>query len=88
LARILTEAGSVDVRERVLKFQIAAPISPEQFWELRSETSGTLREKLAALSPVQARLIAQEAQEAVRQYFSNNPMSIPAQMIIVTGRKP
>ncbi len=88
LARILAEAGAVDVSERVLKFQIAAPISSEHFWELRSETSGTLREKLATLSPVQADLIAQEVQEAVRQYFSNNQMSIPAQMIIVTGRKP
>jgi ubiquinone/menaquinone biosynthesis C-methylase UbiE len=88
LARILSEAGAVDVRERLLKFQIAAPISSKQFWELRSETSGTLREKLATLSPVQADLVAQEAQEAVRQYFSNNQMSIPAQMIIVTGRKP
>lgn len=88
LARLLAEAGAVDVSERLLKFQIAAPISLEQFWELRSETSGTLREKLAALSPVQAELVAQEAQEAVRRYFSNNQMSIPAQMIIVTGRKP
>src|SRR6266545_6776538 len=35
LARILAEAGGVDVKERVLKFNIAAPISPEQFWELR-----------------------------------------------------
>ena len=87
LARILAEAGAVDVSERVLKFQIAAPISPDQFWELRSETSGTLREKLATLSPAQSDLVAQEAQEAVRQYFSNNEMSIPAQMIIVTGRK-
>jgi hypothetical protein len=43
---------------------------------------------LATLSPSQADLIAQEAQEAVRQYFSNNQMSIPAQMIVVTGRKP
>jgi len=88
LARILGEAGAVDVSERVLKFQIAAPISSEHFWELRSETSGTLRQKLATLSPVQVDLVAQEAQEAVRQYFSNNQMSIPAQMIIVTGRKP
>ena len=88
LARILAEAGAVDVREHVLKFQIAAPISSEQFWELRSETSGTLREKLATLSPVQADLLAQDAQRAVRRYFSNNQMSIPAQMIIVTGRKP
>lgn len=88
LARILGDAGGVDVKERVLKFNIAAPISPEQFWEVRSETSGTLREKLATLSPLQANSLADEAQEAVREYFSNNQMSIPAQMIIVTGRKP
>src|SRR4030095_10808154 len=43
LARILAEAGAVDVSERILKFQIAAPISLEQFWELRSEISGMLR---------------------------------------------
>jgi SAM-dependent methyltransferase len=88
LARILAGAGAVDVSERVLKFQIAAPISVEQFWELRSETSGTLREKLATLSLAQRDLIAREAKEAVRQYFPNNQMSIPAQIIIVTGRKP
>ena len=88
LARILADAGAVDVRERELKFNIAAPISPEQFWELRAETSGTLREKLATLSPSQADLLKKEAQLAFREYFSNNQMSIPAQMIIVTGRKP
>jgi ubiquinone/menaquinone biosynthesis C-methylase UbiE len=88
LASILTDAGAVDVKERVLRFDIAAPISPAQFWELRAETSGTLREKLATLSPLQANSLAHEAQEAVREYSSNHQMSIPAQMIIVTGRKP
>jgi hypothetical protein len=71
----------------VLKSQIGAPISPEQFWELRSEISVTLREKLANLSPVQKDRLAQEAQEAVRESFSNDLMSIQAQMIIVTARK-
>jgi ubiquinone/menaquinone biosynthesis C-methylase UbiE len=88
LAQILKEAGANELRERVLKFHIAAPISPEQFWEMRSETSGTLRERLATLTPLQADLLAQEAQEAVREFFPNNQMSIPAQMIIVTARKP
>ncbi|MFN2511476.1 MAG: class I SAM-dependent methyltransferase [Pyrinomonadaceae bacterium] len=88
LAGILTDAGGVDVKERELKFVITAPISPEQFWELRSETSGTLREKLAKLSPAQSNSLAQEAQDAVRHFFANNQMSIPAQMILVTGRKP
>jgi ubiquinone/menaquinone biosynthesis C-methylase UbiE len=88
LARIIAEAGAVEVKERVLKFDITAPIAPEQFWELRSETSGTLREKLATLAPLQANSLAQEAQDKVREYFSDNQVSIPAQMIIVTGRKP
>ena len=88
LARILSNAGAVDVKERLLKFHIAAPISPKGFWEMRSETSGTLREKLATLEPLQANLIAQETQQALREFFPNDQMSLPAQMIIVTARKP
>ena len=88
LARILAEAGAVDIKERILKFNIAAPISLEQFWEMRSETSGTLREKLATLPTFQAELIEKEAKQAVSDFFSNIGMSIPAQMIIVTAHKP
>jgi len=88
LAGILSEAGASDVRERLLKFRIEAPISPHEFWVLRSETSDTLREKLARLSDEQACCVMAEVQEAVREFFSNNQMSFPAQMIIVTGTKP
>jgi ubiquinone/menaquinone biosynthesis C-methylase UbiE len=88
LAQLLREAGASDVKERVLKFHIAAPVSPKTFWEMRSETSGTLREKLATLPPLQANLIAEETQQAVREFFPNEHMSFPAQMIIVSGRKP
>jgi SAM-dependent methyltransferase len=87
LARILAEAGAVDVKERLLKFDIAAPLSPAEFWQLRAETSGTLRKKLATLAPPEANFLANEGQEAVREYFSHNQISIPAQVIIVTGRK-
>jgi hypothetical protein len=72
----------------VLKFNIAAPISLDQFWEMRSETSGTLREKLATLSPSQVDLLAREAKRAVSEFFSKSGMSIPAQMNIVTAHKP
>lgn len=88
LAGILGEAGAVDIKERVLQFNIAAQISLEQFWEMRSETSGTLREKLATLPTSQADLVAREAKQAVGEFFSNSGMSIPAQMIIVTAVKP
>ena len=88
LAQVLRDAGAVDVHERALKFEIAAPISVGEFWAMRSETSGTLREKLAKLPPPEVDLIAQEVQEAVQQHFPTNQMRFPAQMLIVTGKKP
>ena len=51
LAAILTEAGAMDVFERLLQFQMEAPISFEEFWIMRSEISETLREKLKRLTP-------------------------------------
>jgi ubiquinone/menaquinone biosynthesis C-methylase UbiE len=88
LASVLRNAGASEVRERVLHFQIEAPISPGEFWAMRSETSDTLREKLAKLPAEQVLGVTRAVQEAVREYFPNNQMSFPAQMIIVTGKKP
>jgi len=88
LAHILREAGAIDVRERLFKFRMEAPISIKEFWELRSGTSGTLREKLASLSEEQASRVSQDVKEAVREFFPEGRMSFPAQMIILTGRKP
>jgi len=88
LAQILTEAGANRVRERLLKFHIEAPISRDEFWEMRSGTSGTLREKLDAM-PADLRLkMANEVKEAVAEFFPDERMSFPAQMLIVTGDKP
>jgi SAM-dependent methyltransferase len=88
LARILTEAGATRVRELLLKFRIEAPISRDEFWEMRSSTSGTLREKLDAMSADLRRKIADEVKEAVTEFFPDERMSFPAQMLIVTGDKP
>jgi len=88
LAGLLTETGAKDVRERELNFRIEARISVEQFWLMRAGTSGTLREKLATLSDADAKQAALDVQEAVREFFSNDQMSFPAQMFVVSGRKP
>jgi ubiquinone/menaquinone biosynthesis C-methylase UbiE len=87
LASILTDAGASDVRERLFKFRIEAPISLDEFWELRSATSATLREKLAGLPEEQAIRVAEDVKEAARGFFPNNRMSFPAQMIIAKGSK-
>lgn len=87
LLRIMEDAGGADVREQLLDFDIEAPISTEEFWRLRSETSGTLRKNLAKLTEAERSRIACEAQEAVREFFPNGQMRFPARMIIVSARK-
>lgn len=88
LASILELAGAGNVHERVFRFQMVAPISPSEYWELRAETSDTLRAKLAKLSADQVLRVQQEVREAAGEFFPNDQMSFPAQMIIVTGKKP
>lgn len=88
LANVMRQAGAIDVEESVVKFDIAAPISPLEFWNMRSQTSDTLREKLKHLPPEQQSQVTRDIQQAVQNFFPHNQMKFPAQMIIVTGRKP
>ena len=88
LSGILSEAGATGVRERPFEFRLEASVSPEEFWIMRSETSGTLREKLSSLSAGERDRVAREVQEAVREFFPDDRMSFPAQMLVVTGKKP
>jgi len=87
LVALLAQADAVDVRERELNFRIEAPLSVEQYWDLRAETSGTLREKLATLSEDERRRVASEVQESAREFFPEGHMSFPAQMLLISGRK-
>ena len=88
LAGILRQAGAVDVQDRVLHFKIEAPISALDFWTLRSETSDTLRAKLAKLPADKVERVRQEVLAAAHDYFPNKQMSFPAQAVIVAGKKP
>lgn len=88
LVRVLSDAGAVKVKERMLDFRIEAPISPLEFWTMRSGMSVTLREKLETLPAAEREQISAEVQALVRDFFTNDHMSFPATMIIVTGYKP
>jgi ubiquinone/menaquinone biosynthesis C-methylase UbiE len=87
LAGVMAEAGASDVKEHVVKFNIEAPISPLQFWTMRSQTSDTLREKLAKLPADEQAQITGEIEQAVKEFFPANQMRFPARMIVVTGKK-
>jgi SAM-dependent methyltransferase len=87
LAGLLKEAGAVDVRERILKSEIAASVALGDYWNMRSEISESLRSKLAGLSAEQKSQIAKEVQSAAAPFFPNNQMNFPSQTLIVRGQK-
>ena len=87
LANVMTRAGVVDVVERVIKFDIAAPISAQEFWAIRSKISDTLRSKLSKLAADEQAEVNREVEQAVNPFFPDNQMKFPAQMILVSGKK-
>ncbi|MEK6289471.1 MAG: class I SAM-dependent methyltransferase [Acidobacteriota bacterium] len=87
LARLVREAGAIDVTERLLNFELEAPITPRQFWEVRSELSDTLRAKVASLLPEQLARVAKDVEEAGRAFYRAGRMKFPGQVLIVTARK-
>jgi len=88
LAGILEQADAKNVIERQLNFQIETAISFEQFWQLRTEMSETLREKMARLTSAQLPTVKQAVADAARRYFASGTMSFPAEALIVSGKKP
>lgn len=88
LANVLRQSGAIDVEEDIVKFDMVAPVSPAEFWAMRSQTSDTLRQKLTQLSSDEQSKIAREVETAVQEFFPHNQMKFPTQMIVVTGRKP
>jgi SAM-dependent methyltransferase len=87
LARVVQECGAVDVSEHVIAFDITASLSSQEFWAMRSETSDTLRGKLAKLSEEERSDLAREVEQAVQPFFPHNQMKFPAMMIIVKATK-
>jgi ubiquinone/menaquinone biosynthesis C-methylase UbiE len=87
LAGILEKADAKNVIEHQLNFQIKAAISFEQFWQLRTEMSETLRKKMARLAPDQLPIVKQAVADAARRYFVSGTMSFPAEALIVSGKK-
>jgi ubiquinone/menaquinone biosynthesis C-methylase UbiE len=87
LSGILKQAGAKNVIERELNFQIEAAISFEQYWQLRTEMSETVREKMARLRPAQIATVKQSVADTARKYFVGGTMSFPAKALIVSGRK-
>jgi ubiquinone/menaquinone biosynthesis C-methylase UbiE len=87
LREALSKAGAIASSERLLQFNIQAPLSVEEFWTLRREMSDKLRKKLATLSEAQMAELQREMLEALGKYSTGSGMSFPADVLIVSGIK-
>jgi ubiquinone/menaquinone biosynthesis C-methylase UbiE len=88
LCSVLSEAGAAEASERLLPFSIRAQVSLEEFWTLRSEMTERLRNGLAKLPTEQMAEVRREAIEALRAYSGEHGVNLPAEVLIVSGRKP
>jgi SAM-dependent methyltransferase len=87
LAAVVAEAGAAEVSEKLVEFSVRAPVSPEEFWNLRSEMSEGLRSRVAKIPPEQMKELKREVLAALRQYYVNGAVTVPAQVLIVTASK-
>ena len=59
----------------------------EDFLTLRCEMSEKLRGKMSSLPQEQAKEVIREMLEAIREYSSERGVSLPAEVLIVSGAK-
>jgi len=87
LMGVFSEAGAVARSERLLQFKIDAPVSVEDFWNLRREMSEKLNEKFETLSDEHKQKVKLEMLSSLTEYSTGNAMSFPAEVLIVSGAK-
>jgi ubiquinone/menaquinone biosynthesis C-methylase UbiE len=87
LMEVFSQAGAVARSERLLQFTIEAPVSVEDFWNLRREMSEKLNEKFEMLPADQKPKVKREMLSSLAEYSTGNAMSFPAEVLIVSGAK-
>ena len=88
LGSFLEKAGAVSVEDTPVDFEISAITSIDEFWEIRSQMSESLRDKLAKLSADQRELAANAVKKAVQNYFVDGSMRFPASIRVISATVP
>jgi SAM-dependent methyltransferase len=87
LKAILIEAGARDVRERLSPFRIEAPLTFDQFFEIRTEMSDSLRDKLRRMPADEFARFKEDVRKNAAQYFTDAGCNLPAEVVLVSGRR-
>ena len=84
LASMLREAGAADVRETTTRFNIDLP-SFDRYFEMRTSTSDTLREKLRVMPDTEREQFKNEVEQGAQPYLTSEGIRFPVEALIVSG---
>ena len=87
LLNVLKEAGASRSSERLFQFPIDVPLPAEDYWALRLQMSEKLRKKLTGLASDKQSAIRHEVIQALQPYATAKGLSLPAEVLIVSGEK-
>lgn len=87
LKAILIEAGAQDVRECSYPFRIEAPLTFDQFFEIRTEMSDSLRDKLRRMPGDELLRFKEDVRKNAARYFSADGCELPAEVVLVSGQR-
>ena len=87
LLKVLQEAGATHSSERLFQFTLTVALSVEDYWAFRLQMSDKLRTKLSGLAPDQQSAIRDQVIQAFQPYATAKGVSLPAEVLIVSGAK-
>jgi ubiquinone/menaquinone biosynthesis C-methylase UbiE len=87
LKAILVDAGAQDVRETVYPFRIEAPLTFDHFFEIRTEMSDSLRDKLRRMPSDEFLRFKEDVRQNAAAYFSDKGCNLPAEVVLVSGSR-
>ncbi len=86
--QVFEKAGAIDIRERVFRFNIAASLSFENFFEARSEMSDSLRAKLRALPEQRRTAFKRRRPSKCGTLLLTDRLQFPtAEVLLISGQK-
>lgn len=88
LARLLDEAGWVDIEERRLPFLMASGLTPDRFWEHLTGLSVEIAELAKKLPPDQAVALRDDIEARAARHFDGSRLSFPAEAHLIRARAP
>jgi ubiquinone/menaquinone biosynthesis C-methylase UbiE len=87
LLKLFHQAGVADPRERLLQFTIQAPMSLEEFFQLRLDISEKLRGKIVKLLPPKLAEVKRQTLASLAEFSTPQGIRFPAEILILTGAK-